>query len=199
VPLRSSAAWTAAGDLGAGLLAGLAIMPAVFALGLEPGSGPGLLFATLPRVFAELPLGWLFGLLFFWGLFAAAFLSVLGAFEVLVAGLVDNTRLKRRAAVWVLAGTVFVFALPPMTNMKVFVPWDLFFGTGMQTFGALVAAVAFGWFVDRSAALKELADTSPSLETKLLYSWIRWVMPFVILTLGVWWLLTDVFGVVGQE
>jgi len=38
-----------------------------------------------------------------------------------------------------------------------------------------VAAVAFGGFVDRSAARKELADTSPSLETKLLYLWIRWV------------------------
>ena len=66
-PLRATAAWTAAGDLGAGLLAGLAILPAVFALGLEPASGPGLLFFTLPQVFAQMPAGWLFGLLFFAG------------------------------------------------------------------------------------------------------------------------------------
>lgn len=197
VPLRSNAAWTAAGDLGAGLLAGFAIMPAVFALGLEPASGPGLLFVTLPRVFAELPFGWLFGLLFFLGLFAAAFLSVVAAFEVLVAGLVDNTRLHRKQAVWTLAGTVLLFALPPMVNMEVFVPWDLFFGTGMQTFGALVAAVAFGWFVDRGAALRQLTDTTPGRETRLLYLWIRWVIPAVILTLGVWWLFTDVFAVAG--
>ena len=55
--IRSDAIWTVLGDTGAGLLAGLAIFPAVFAFGMEPGSGPGLLFATLPQIFAQLPAG----------------------------------------------------------------------------------------------------------------------------------------------
>ena len=66
--IRSDAIWTVVGDTGAGLLAGLAIFPAVFAFGMEPGSGPGLLFATLPQIFAQLPVGWVFGALFFGGL-----------------------------------------------------------------------------------------------------------------------------------
>ena len=85
------------GDTGSALLAGFAIIPAVFALGLEPTSGPGLIFSTLPKVFAAMPVGWLFGLLFFVGLFGAGYLSDIGAFEVLVAGLTDNTRLTRDA------------------------------------------------------------------------------------------------------
>ncbi len=201
--LRSNAVWTAAGDLGAGLMAGLAILPAVFALGLEPASGPGLLFHTLPRVFAEMPLGWLFGLFFFFGLLGAAFLSDVGAFEVLVAGLTDNTRLERRQAVWLLAGLVFVFALPPMLNMRIFAPWDLTFGSGLQTLGALVAVVVFAWSLERSAALAQLAagraeSSLAARETRLLYLWMRYVVPAVILTLGLWWLGKDVFGWIAE-
>ena len=196
--LRANAVWTALGDVGAGLLAGLAIIPAVFAFGLEPDSGPGLLFFTLPKVFAEIPFGWLFGLLFFGGLLGAAFLSDVGAFEVLTAGLTDNTKLERGQAVWVLSGLVFVFALPPMINMEVFTPWDLAFGSGLQTFGALAACVAFAWSLDRSKALAELeGDHTSSLETRVLFLWMRYVIPVVIVTLGLWWLATDVLGLVG--
>jgi hypothetical protein len=89
------AIWTVIGDTGTSLLAGLAIIPAVFAFHLPPAQGPGLLFSTLPQVFAAMPMGWLFGLLFFAGLFGAGYLSDIAAFEVLVAGLTDNTRLSR--------------------------------------------------------------------------------------------------------
>lgn len=203
--LQGGAVWTAVGDVGAGLLAGLAILPAVFAFNLEPASGPGLLFFTLPEVFKAMPLGWLFGLLFFGSLLGAAFLSDVGAFEVLVAGLTDNTRLNRQQAVWTMAGVVFLFSLPPMINQKIFGVWDLTFGSGFQTFGALVAVVAFGWCLDRSVALAQLSSGSVSsgsvssgsaTPTRLLYAWLRYVVPTVLLTLGIWWLLKDVFGLV---
>lgn len=201
-PLARDAFWTAGGDLAAGLLAGLAILPAVFAFGLEPASGPGLIFATLPRVFAGLPAGWAFGLLFFSALFAAAYLSAVAAFEVLVAGLTDNTRLSRRRAVWLLAAVVYLLALPPMVNLRVFVPWDLTFGSGMQTLGSLLAVVAVGWSLDRATALGELAGTAGGAggvprHIVLLYTWLRWVIPGAILTVGIWWLLTEVFGMTG--
>jgi NSS family neurotransmitter:Na+ symporter len=192
--LRSSALWTAAGDTVTGLLAGLAIFPAVFALGLEPSSGPGLLFATLPKVFAQIPAGWLFGLLFFAGLFGAAYLSDVAAFEVLVAGLTDNTRLTRRQAVWLMAALVYVLAIPPMFNMAVFVPWDLTFGSGMQTLGALIAVLTVGWAMDRATALRELADGSSHVPLALYY-WLRFVVPIGIAAVGVWWFVTDVLGV----
>ncbi len=195
--LRRSAVWTATGDLAAGLLAGFAIFPAVFALGLEPAGGPGLIFATLPEVFARIPAGWLFGLLFFLALFGAAYLSDVAAFEVLVAGLTDNTRLSRRQAVWGMAAVVFACALPPMVNMRVIVPWDLTFGSGMQTLGALLAVVTVGWALRRSEALKALAAHDAAAPPVWLYYWLRFVIPGAILLVGVWWILTEVFGIVG--
>ena len=193
--LRPNAALTAAGDTAVGLLAGLAIFPAVFALGLEPSSGPGLIFSTLPGVFAALPAGWAFALLFFAGLAAAAYLSAVAAFEVLVAGLTDNTKLSRRRAVLLVCGLVFLLALPPMINMRVFVPWDLTFGSGMQTLGALFAVVTVGWALKRAEVLGELAADGGSRSVTWLYWWIRYVIPGAILAAGVWWFLTDVVGV----
>ena len=196
--LGSNAVFTVLGDTGAGLLAGLAIFPAVFALGLEPGSGPGLIFATLPQVFDGMPAGHFFGLLFFAVLGGAAYLSAVAAFEVLVAGLTDNTDMGRRKAVWLVAGTVVLLAVPPMINLKIFIPWDLTFGTGFQTVGALAAAVTVGWALHRGEALRQLAgDSADSSSARLLYLWIRFVIPGAILAVGTWWLLTDVLGVAG--
>ena len=186
--LRRNAAWTASGDLIAGLLAGMAIVPAVVALGMEPGSGPGLIFSTLPRVFAQIPLGGFFGLLFFLGLFGAAYLSAVAALEVLVAGIVDNTSISRTAAVWMMAAIVFVLSVPPMINMRIFVPWDLIFGSGMQTLGALFAVIAVGWCIDRGEALRQLEPAGTSRATLWLYYWIRFAVPLAILVVAAWWL-----------
>ena len=201
--LRAGAVWTVLGDTGAGLLAGLAIFPAVFALGLEPGSGPGLIFETLPRVFERMPAGHFFGLLFFTALAGAAYLSAVAAFEVLVVGLTDNTNLGRRQAAWLVAGVVLLFAVPPMINLRIFIPWDLTFGTGFQTFGAFVAALTVGWALSRSEALRQLSEdpateAATSTSTRLLYLWIRFVVPGAILAVGTWWLLTEVLGIVGS-
>lgn len=196
--LRSNAVWTVLGDTAAGLLAGLAIFPAVFAFGLEPGSGPGLIFATLPQVFGAMPAGWLFGSLFFLALASAAYLSAVAAFEVLVAGVTDTTGMERKRATIVVSILVLFLALPPMINMRVFVPWDLTFGTGFQTFGALMGALTVGWALSRADALRQLAsDGEAGRQVRLLYIWIRFVVPGAIVTVGVWWLLTDVLGVVG--
>lgn len=194
--LASAAMWTVAADTISGLVAGLAVIPAVFALGLEPSSGPPLIFSTLPRVFAAIPAGWLFGFLFFAGLVGAGYLSDVASFETLVAGLTDNTRLTRRRAIWVVATAVFVLSLPPTINSAIFLPWDLTFGSGLQTVGALVAVITLAWCVDRSAALNELSSGGEAVVPRWLFLWIRFGIPASILTVGIWWLLTSVFGVV---
>jgi neurotransmitter:Na+ symporter, NSS family len=193
-PLLSGAVWTTVGDTVSGLLAGLAIIPAVFAFGLEPTSGPGLIFSTLPQVFAAIPLGWVFGFLFFVGLLGAGYLSDVAAFEVLVAGLTDNTHLTRKRAVWVMAAAAFVLAIPPSINNAIFVPWDLTFGSGMQTLGALMAVITFAWCLDRGTALAELASHGERPVPLWLFYWIRFGVPAAILAVGVWWLLTSVLG-----
>jgi len=192
--LRTDAALTVAGDTLAGLLAGLAIFPAVFALGLEPGSGPGLLFATLPQLFAHLPVGWVFGTLFYGALGGAALLSGIAAFEVLVSGLADAWGWARKRAVWTLCVAAFALALPPMVNLAVFVPWDLTFGSGGQTFGAVVAVVTVGWFMRRADLLAQLGGATPSGLDRFLAWWLRWVIPLAVAAAGAWWLLTEVLG-----
>ena len=192
--LARTAVWTAAGDTGSSVLAGLAIIPAVFALNMEPAQGPGLLFSTLPEVFAAIPAGWLFGLLFFAGLFGAGFLSNIAALEVLVAGLTDNTRFTRRRAVWIMAAAAFLISIPPTINTAIFLPWDLTFGSGMQTLGALVAVLTVGWCMHRSTALDALSAGGVHPVPAWLYLWVRFGIPAAILIVGIWWLLTSVIG-----
>jgi len=194
--IRTDAALTVAGDTLAGLLAGLALFPAVFALGLEPGSGPGLLFATVPEVFARLPSGWLFGTLFFSSLAGAALLSGIAAYEVLVVGLSDSLGWSRPRAVRSIGIAALLLALPPMINLRVFVPWDLTFGSGGQTLGAVLAVVAVGWAMRRGDLLRQLGGEDPNLLDRFLTSWLRWVIPTTVLTASIWWLLTEVLGTV---
>lgn len=188
--------WTVIGDTGSSLIAGLAVIPAVFAFKLEPASGPGLIFDTLPKVFAAMPVGWLFGALFFVSLLGAGYLSDIGALEVLVAGLTDNTRFTRRQAVWSMSVACFVLAIPPSINNAIFVPWDLTFGSGMQTLGSLLAVITVAWCMNRSAALGELFGAGERPVPMWVFYWIRFGIPVVILGVGVYWLLTQVFRIV---
>lgn len=193
--IPKNAVFTGIGASIAGLLAGFVIFPAVFSFGLEPSSGPGLIFTTLPKTFDLMPAGWLFGLLFFLGLFGAAYLSDVAAFEVLVGGIVDNTRVKRKRAVLFICAIVYVLAIPPMINFKIFIPWDLTFGSGMQAVGSLLAVFTSVWCVKRSEALKELSRGLGTPFPLFLYWWIRTVIPAAILFVGINWLLESIFNI----
>jgi neurotransmitter:Na+ symporter, NSS family len=194
--LARPAWWTVIGDTGSSLIAGLAVIPAVFAFHLEPASGPGLIFNTLPKVFAAMPVGWVFGALFFISLLGAGYLSDIGAVEVLVAGLTDNTRFTRRQAVWWMSAACFLLAIPPCINNAIFVPWDLTFGSGMQTLGSLLAVITVAWCMNRTAALAELFGAGERPVPMWVFYWIRFGIPVVILGVGVYWLLTQVFRIV---
>lgn len=187
-----NAAFTGVAASSAGLLAGLAIFPAVFAFGLSPDSGPGLIFSTLPRTFELMPSGWLFGLLFFLGLFGAAYLSDVAAFEVLVGGVVDNKGLGRKKAVFLICIIVYILAIPPMINFKIFVPWDLTFGSGMQALGSLLAIITGAWFIKRYAFLKEFGIRK-NFFRGFLYWWLRIIVPAAIFFVGVHWILESLF------
>ncbi|WP_321287403.1 sodium-dependent transporter [uncultured Sunxiuqinia sp.] len=87
------------------ILAGVAIFPAVFAFGIEPSSGPGLVFITLPNVFQQMPGGYIFAILFFLLLTVAALTSSISILEVVVAYFHEELKLKRKIA------TIFATAL----------------------------------------------------------------------------------------
>jgi NSS family neurotransmitter:Na+ symporter len=139
-----------------------------------------------------MPAGWLFGLLFFAGLFGAAFLSDVAAFEVLVGGLRDNTRMSRKKAVVLACSLVLLLSLVPMINFRIFIPWDLTFGSGMQALGSLLAVITALWCMGRAQALKELSAGSDRPFPMWLYWWLRVAVPAAILIVGINWLLESV-------
>jgi SNF family Na+-dependent transporter len=94
---------------------------------------------------------------------------------------------------------VFVLAIPPTINNAIFVPWDLTFGSGMQTLGALMAVVTLAWFLDRGKALAELSSQGERPVPPWLFYWIRFGVPIAILAVGIWWLMTSVIGVTAAE
>lgn len=108
------------------ILAGLAILPAVFAFGFEPSAGPGLLFETLPKVFTAMPFGIVFGALFFILVFFAAITSAVSLLEVVTSFCIDNLHMKRKpAAVLVSAamaviGTFAALSFGVLGDVKLF-------------------------------------------------------------------------------
>ena len=101
--LLTTGAGTAIADLMFAILAGFAIMPAVFASGVEPSSGPGLIFQTLPNVFISMgeksiALSSIVSAVFFFVMIIAAMTSTVSLIEVLVAYLIEERHMKRRPA-----------------------------------------------------------------------------------------------------
>jgi len=113
-------------DTAAALMSGVAIFPAVFALGFEPDSGAGLAFITLPKAFATLPGGQIFAVLFFLLLTVAALSSMMSLLEVIVAFFVDEFHINKKKILIVLVVLLFVLGIPshlsfgPMADFKIF-------------------------------------------------------------------------------
>mgnify|MGYP000247708747 CR=1 FL=1 len=105
--------WITVLTLISSLLGGLMIMPAVFAFGLDPSAGPGLTFITMPAVFAQLPFGQLFAVMFYLCIAVAAITSSISLIEILVAFLVDEYSMSRaKAAVLSTVALAVVGVLP---------------------------------------------------------------------------------------
>ena len=99
-------------DTAVALLAGFAILPAVFAFGFEPSEGPGLMFVSLPAVFSQMPFGRLFFGLFFLLAFFAALTSSISLLEIPVSWLVDAHQWRRRKAVVVCVIVTTLLGIP---------------------------------------------------------------------------------------
>lgn len=102
---------TAIFDTLAALLAGLAIMPAVFAFGIDANAGPSLMFITLPGVFRQMPFGSVFALLFFVSVAFAGVTSLINMFEAVIESWQTNFRLSRKKAVALCAVLTFAVGL----------------------------------------------------------------------------------------
>ncbi len=94
------------------LVSGLIIFPACFSYGVQPDSGPSLIFLTLPKVFMNMPGGRIWGSFFFLFMIFASFSTVIAVFENLISGVMENFHLSRKKASMILFVVVFVLSLP---------------------------------------------------------------------------------------
>ena len=158
-------------DLLFALIAGFAIMPAVFAAGIEPGAGPGLIFETLPYIFAKMgaAVPWVsavVAVLFFFTIVFAAFTSAISMYEVGVAYLVEQRKLSRhKATVLIFVGTWILGALCSLSfgplaqtklfGLSIFSFCDMLTSNFLMTFGGLLFVLFVGWKMDRKAVRDE--------------------------------------------
>ncbi len=171
------------------LLAGLAIFPIVFANGLEPGAGPGLIFNTLPIAFGAMPGGQLFGTLFFVLLVFAAWSSAISLVEPAVAWLAENRNMRRAPAsfligflAWFLGiGSALSFSVwsgdaYKIFGMTLFDLKDYLTANIMLPMGGLLIALFIGWAAKQTLAEDELAMKNPLL-FNIWWMLIRFVAP----------------------
>lgn len=152
-------------DTSAALLAGFAILPAVFAFGFEPGAGPGLMFITLPSVFASMPLGSLFGVMFFVLVLFAAITSSISLLEVCCAYVIDEYKWSRTKATWGLSIIIFILTVlsslsqGPLSGFLIFGKnffdlLDYITANILMPLGGLMMLIFIGyvWGLDQAAA-----------------------------------------------
>ncbi len=157
----------AGADTVVALLAGIAIFPIVFANNLQPDSGPGLIFQTLPIAFGAMTGGWLMGISFFVMLVIAALTSSISLVEPAVAWLVENKNFSRQKAclwtglsTWLLGiGSIFsfnVWANVKLFDRSIFQLLDYLTANLMLPIGGFSIAIFAGWIMSRQSSEQEL-------------------------------------------
>ncbi len=211
MPGKSSIATTtftiAAMDTLVALVAGMAIFPIVFANGLEPGAGPGLVFISLPIAFGQMPGGLLFGTLFFVLLTFAAWTSAISIIEPAVAFLVENRGMGRKTATGVVVGLAWALGLLTVMSFGgwgfefefagakktdgIFDILDILTTNFMLPLGGLAIALFAGWVMTSGETADELGVGEKTVGYRLWRVLVRFIAPagvilFFLHSLGVW-------------
>ena len=169
------------------LLAGIMIFPAVFSFGLKSDSGAGLVFITLPKIFAQMPYGFLFALLFFILLLFAALTSAISLAEVQTAAYIENFNISRKKAAMLVFVIIAILALPVslsfglLSNVKIFSKnfFDLFDFITSNIFmplNSIIICIIFGWFVK----IKKVLIFKNEYIYKLFYVFVKYIVPLVL-------------------
>lgn len=139
------------------LLSGLVVFPACAAFGVAYGEGPGLIFVALPKVFAQMACGALWGFLFFLFLAFAAFTTVVAVFECLIAGLMDSLGMRRLPASLLVGAAVCALSMPcvlfdGVMEWEDFAVSQLWLPAGALCQALFVSSSSLGWGWDAFAA-----------------------------------------------
>ena len=186
---------TAVSDILFALLDGVALMPAVFAAGIEPASGPGLIFDTLPYIFAQmgLEMPWLSSaaaILFFLTILFAALTSSVSLIEVGVAYLTEERGMKRGWACVLLffltgaVGAVCSLSFGPLADIRIFGLGlfdfaDTFASNVLLTLGGLLVVLFVGWKMSRDDVRDEFTNGGTKVWNARLFDFFWFLIRFV--------------------
>lgn len=176
------------------ILAGMVIFPAVFSAGIEPTSGPSLVFITLPGIFNTMPLSMVWSAVFFLLLVIAALTSTISLHEVITAYLHEEWHLSRRAAAWTTTaatmalGTVASLSLGVLGGWKIcglniFDSLDFITANILLPVGGFFTCIFVGWVLDQQI-LKAQISNNGALKFRIyrLYIFLlRYVCPIILL------------------
>ena len=188
-------AQTAITDTLFAIIAGLAIMPAVFSFGISPAEGPGLVFVTLPFIFAQIPFGAFLAILFFFMLFIAAITSSISQLEVIVSYLKEEFSMSRKVAITsslvviVTFGVLCSLSQGALADVKIlgYNFFDFFDKTSaniLLPLGGFFAVIFVGWKMKKPDVEDELTSGGlhklrPAFINFIYYS-IKYLAPVVV-------------------
>lgn len=188
--IPSNAVLISVADLSIAVLAGLIIIPAVFAFGLEPNTGPALIFMTLPAVFGSMPLGSFFGFLFFVLLTIAALTSAISLLEVVVAHFIDMKKWDRKKAALIAGIAIFALGIPvslsqggiTIANIDFLDVFDIITSKVFLPLGGLMTVIFVGWVWGGKNALEHIRQEG--VKFGLGEAWLflaKFILPIVLL------------------
>jgi NSS family neurotransmitter:Na+ symporter len=188
--IPSSALAVIAGDTLMAVLAGMAIFPAVFAFGLDPGTGPRLVFITLPQLFLSMDGGRVIGPLFFFLLSAAALSASISGFEVITAYVARRFNVRRRYSAYLVGVSVFLAGVPASLGYGIWrdVRWgergilesmDFIVSSGFLPVAGLMVALLVGWRWGAANAIRE-SDFGPGIVGRAWLWSLRVLTPLLI-------------------
>ena len=184
-------------DTGVALIAGLIIIPACFAFGLKPDAGPGLIFATLPNVFAQMPAGRVCGAAFFLFMSFAALSTLVAVFENIVAYWMDVRNVERKKAVKWNFVAITILSLPcalgfnMLSGFEPFGPGscvldleDFLVSNTLLPLGSLIFVLfcnsRYGWGQFKFISEANLGVGMKFPKLKILHLYFKWGLPIII-------------------
>lgn len=176
------------------VLAGFMIFPSLFTFGIEPNSGPSLVFKSLPIVFSNMWAGELFAVAFFTLLMIAALTTSLPIYEVIITTIQEKFKIRRKKAIFIVLGGIFLIGnLPSLmaTNLlsditifgkNIFDAYDAISATIFFVLTSLGCAIFVGWVLGEEAKREILQGSEKHKKVVEIWFWyVKFVIPFIIL------------------
>ena len=187
VDIPKASMQTAIFDTIAAMLAALAIMPAVFSFGIDPVSGPSLMFLTLPEVFKQMPLGNFFALFFFVSVAFAGITSLINMLEAVCESWQNRFHISRKKAV-LLCGIITFIISVCIENGDIVGKWMDVVTIYIIPFAALLGAITIYYILGWNALKQELdkgrkKPVGPTF--KFLGKYVYVFLAIIILILGI--------------